>query len=243
VRCHAPQRNWCLTPITDSSPPHPWLPAAAGPEAATARPRSGHSRAGCAHARGTSSRWFCTKTRRSCSSPYVYCESSYWINSNLQTAPSPPTCSHRERTVVESFWRNINITWPNHGAIVHVGTGKQGGCLQRGKRAPIHVGCHIEQTFFAILKLKIEPVSLKSRVSAISHSFQYLRLAPLVVFPQGNRLIDVSHKVQIITRRHYAAARRLSYGICNPSCSRFTICKLSRRLRFNTSETRPLEPM
>src|SRR5450830_755534 len=34
-------------------------------------------------------------------------------------------------------------------------------------------------------------VSLKSRVSAISHSFQYLSLASLVVFPQNNRLIDV----------------------------------------------------
>ena len=41
----------------------------------------------------------------------------------------------------------------------------------------------------------------------------------------------------------YAAARRLSYGMCNPSCKRFTICKLNRRLRFNTSETRPLDPI
>ena len=41
----------------------------------------------------------------------------------------------------------------------------------------------------------------------------------------------------------YADDRRLSYGMCNPSCKRLTICKLSRRLRFNTSETRPLDPM
>jgi hypothetical protein len=41
----------------------------------------------------------------------------------------------------------------------------------------------------------------------------------------------------------YADVNRLSYGMCNPSCKRLTICKLSRRLRFNASETRPLDPM
>jgi hypothetical protein len=37
--------------------------------------------------------------------------------------------------------------------------------------------------------------------------------------------------------------RRLSYGILRPWCRRCTIRRLSGRLRFSTSETRPLEPM
>ena len=43
--------------------------------------------------------------------------------------------------------------------------------------------------------------------------------------------------------RCYAADSKLSYGMFSPSCSRFTICRLSLRLWFNTSETRPLEPI
>lgn len=38
-------------------------------------------------------------------------------------------------------------------------------------------------------------------------------------------------------------ASKLSYGIFSPSCSRLTIRRLSGRLRFSTSDTRPLGPM
>lgn len=51
------------------------------------------------------------------------------------------------------------------------------------------------------------------------------------------------HQTLFVRSSRKTADKRLSYGMRSPSCKRFTICRLRRRLRFNTSDARPLEPI
>ena len=102
----------------------------------------------------------------------------------------------RDGSLVQCFWRNVDITWPNDGATVHVNSKEGIRFAQSIKWLFGHQTRHIKQPALAIFKFQLEQVpGLGNHFDNIQENFHAILL--LLQGRNTERLLTTDYKFPV----------------------------------------------